>query len=367
MSLSSNETHSTLQTIEKIVLGAGFDRFGIAELTKPLSIEFYENWLQNGYHGEMSYLERHLPDKKEPQRLLKKARSAIVVTKNYVPHPASLDPFPIGASLGVAAYAKGRDYHHFLASQLKMLITELRVLFPNEEFVSFTDSGPVLERDLAHRAGLGWVGKNTCLIDRSHGSLFFIAEIYSTVSLPTAKTLSTDFCGTCTRCLDACPTGALKEPRKLDARLCISYLTIESRQTPPLELRAKIGNWFFGCDICQTVCPWNKKVFGKETLDQLAPQTSKEELIEDLRFILRSGNRALERAFQGTPLLRSGGIGLKRNALIVAGNRGASELKNEISEFLNHPKLGEIALWALAQIDSSTNALQAAHRAAHQS
>lgn len=340
-----------LDDLSRVVRETGFEHFGFAELVQPLSIEFYEAWLANGHHGEMGYLERHLPQKKEPSALVPRARSAIVVTQDYVPHPAPLESWPLSKQTRVAAYAKGRDYHHFLSERLARLAERLKSRFPDHEFVCFTDSAPVLERDLAARAGLGWVGKNTCLIDRKKGSLFFIGEIYTTLALPVAKFESKDFCGTCTRCLDACPTGALKEPRVLDARLCISYLTIEARTPPAETLRAKMGDWFYGCDICQTVCPWNVKAHGKDALSRLEPDPSdRRALVDDLRFVLTSGNRALERSFQGTPLLRAGGTGLKRNALVVAGNKKVMELRGEIASLADHPKLGELAQWALAQM-----------------
>lgn len=358
MGLSHDDNNtSLLARLSAHVQEIGFAQFGFAELTTPISIGLYEEWLAKGYQGEMTYLARHLEDKKNPVRLLKRARSAIVVTENYVPHPSSKDDWPLSNSTRVAAYARGVDYHHFLKEKLTRLIDKLKTEFPDDEFVSFTDSGPVLERDLAARAGLGWVGKNTCLIHRKEGSLFFIAEIYSSLTLPVAQIEIHDHCGTCTRCLDACPTGALKAPRELDARRCISYLTIESRENPPEELRASIGDWLFGCDICQTVCPWNIKAKGREALSSLEPsrdEQGRSELIQDLRFLLTSPNRALERAFQGTPLFRSGGVGLKRNALIVTGNLVLHELEDSVRALSEHPKLGELAQWALLQMQTRT-------------
>jgi epoxyqueuosine reductase len=346
MSLSSQQGHVSLQALEGLVRAEGFEQFGFAELSTPVSIGIYEEWLKKGYQGEMSYLERHLPEKREPEKLLRAARSAIVLTKNYVPHPEPRKESPVSEALRTAAYARGRDYHHFLKERLERVMAQLREMHPQETFVAFTDSAPVLERDLASRAGLGWIGKNTCLLSRQEGSLFFIAEIYTTLSLPAAKLSPHDHCGTCTRCLDACPTGALVAPRELDARKCISYLTIESREIPDESLRSKMGDWFFGCDICQTVCPWNIKVH-KESLAALSSEDSKSALVADLRFILTSPNRALERAFAGTPLSRAGGVGLKRNALVVAANKDCAELIPEIETFLEHEKLGELAAWAL--------------------
>lgn len=348
--MSSRAATVTTNELAQVLEEGGFHHYGFTELKTPVSISFYEDWLKKGYHGEMAYLDRHLPDKRDPSRLLKRAQSAIVVTVDYLPHPEPHKETLKGVR--TAAYARGRDYHHFLREQLFRTIEKLKLLVPDEEFVAFTDSSPVLERDLATRAGLGWIGKNTCLLDRKHGSLFFIAEIYTTLSIPTAEIAVHDHCGTCTRCLDACPTGALIAPRTLDARLCISYLTIESRQVPPIELREKIGNWFFGCDICQTVCPWNIKTHGRETIDSLSSQ-SRDKLVKDLQFILKASNRELERAFIGTPLARAGGFGLKRNALIIAANERVEEARPFIEPFKDHPKLGELAEWALTKLSLS--------------
>lgn len=337
-----------LADLERIIKSAGFDAHGFAALTRPVSIAFYQQWLGKGYQADMTYLERHFSQKANPQLLMRQAQSAIVVTKNYVPHPEELSSWPLKDNRGIAAYARGRDYHHFLKAKLHSVIEELKALWPDEEFVAFTDSAPVLERDLAARAGLGWIGKNTCLISRKHGSLFLIAEIYSSLRLPTAgHGPSPDHCGTCRRCLDACPTGALVAPRELDARKCISYLTIESRTLPPEWLREKMGDWLFGCDICQNVCPWNRKVIAPK--DARSP-LERENLIADLRFLLTSTNRALERAFKGTPLLRAGGTGLKRNALIVAGNMRATEVREEIKALLSHPRLGALARWSIEKL-----------------
>jgi epoxyqueuosine reductase len=358
--LSTN--HKSAQStdfIRQVLESEDLNHYGIAQLEKPLSIDLYQDWLKQGFQGEMQYLERHFPEKSDPQLLMKRAQSAIVVTVDYVAHPAPLTHFPLSAASRIAFYAKGQDYHHFLKNKLNAVVAKLKEHWPEEEFLVFTDSSPVLERDLAYRAGLGWVGKNTCLINRQSGSLFFIAEIYSSLNLPVAQITSPDHCGTCTRCLDACPTGALTAPRQLDARLCISYLTIEARDVPPEHLRKQMGDWLFGCDICQTVCPWNKKAHGESlfpfiNLNKVTDVSHKDKrreiAIADLQFILNATNRGLEKAFLGTPLMRTGAVGLKRNALVVAANLGAHELTHEIKNYLNHPKLSELAIWTLSQI-----------------
>lgn len=348
---------SLSERLGAFVRDAGFEHFGFARLETPFSIDLYDQWVDRGLNGEMEYLERHKTDKRDPNAHWKRARSAIVITQNYVPHPAPIEGWPFSSSTRVAAYARGRDYHRFFHTKLKTLVAKLETEFPGEEFVSFADAGPVLERDLAARAGLGWIGKNTCLIDRKRGSLFVLGEIYTSLDFDVAQIkrdeLLQDYCGTCTRCLDACPTQAITKPREVDARKCISYLTIEARGVPPIELREKIGDWLFGCDICQTVCPWNIKAHGKEKLETLHPEIERSQLIEDLRFILTSPNRKLETIFRATPLVRVNGIGLKRNALTVAGNRKLRELEAEVEALVAHPRVFELASWALEKIRSA--------------
>lgn len=340
--------------IEVSLTELGISHFGLAPLTKPLSMDFYKEWIQQGLHGDMTYLADHTAIKEQPQLKWPRARTALVFAMPYFPHPEQKADFPVKQAR-ISLYAQGMDYHHWFKERMNQLCTKLSSLFPTEEFVAFTDSSPVLERDLGLRAGLGWVGKNTCLIHPKKGSLFFIGEIYTSLPVQTEMEPLPDFCGTCTRCLDICPTGALVEPRKMDARKCISYLTIESRQVPPVELREKIGDWFFGCDLCQTVCPWNQKVFkGRLTTETTLTldEVESSRLAEDLRYILRSSGKKLERDFWGTPLARAGSFGLKRNALLVAANRDLKELKEDVRPLLEHEKLGELADWCLRKLES---------------
>nr|BFD66704.1 tRNA epoxyqueuosine(34) reductase QueG [Bdellovibrio sp. HAGR004] len=332
----------------------GFSHFGLTPLSRPLSFEFYKEWLQEGLHGDMTYLAEHAPIKENPQSKWPRAQSALVFAMSYFPHPEKKAEFPLKQAR-VSLYAQGMDYHFWFKDRMKQLCAKLQDQFPEEEFLAFTDSSPVLERDLAKRAGLGWVGKNTCLIHPKKGSLFFIGEIYTSLKLQTEIEPLPDFCGTCTRCLDICPTGALLEPRKMDARKCISYLTIESRQVPPEDLRESIGDWFFGCDLCQTVCPWNQKVFkGQLSIEKSLSLSHSEEhlLIEDLRYILSASGKKIGKDFLGTPLARAGSFGLKRNALLVCANRGLKELRPEVEALLRHEKLGELAQWTLSRISN---------------
>lgn len=332
----------------------GFSHFGLSPLSRPLSFEVYQNWLNEGLHGKMEYLATHAPIKEKPQTKWPRAHSALVFAVPYYPHPMPPESFPLRASR-VSLYAQGYDYHLWFKLKLQTLCDELKGLMPEEEFVPMTDSSPVLERDLAYRAGLGWVGKNTCVIHPKNGSLFFIGEIYTSLAVTSSTVPVHDFCGTCTRCIDICPTSAITEARKLDARKCISYLTIESRELPPVDLREKIGDWLFGCDLCQTVCPWNQKAFKNQlSIESLVTKSAPEEaaLTEELRWILTSSGKHLEKSLLGTPLSRAGGFGLKRNALIVAANRRLTELSAEVAALTDHPKLGELAQWASQKLST---------------
>jgi epoxyqueuosine reductase len=279
------------------------------------------------------------------------ARSALVVVQNYLPHPQPLGTFPF-VNPRTARYARGGDYHSWFKSKLSDIARELQDNFPHETFLALTDSAPVLERDLAARAGLGWVGKNGCVLHPKRGSFFFIGEIYTTMAQDGAHPpLIPDFCGKCTRCIDACPTQALVAPRVLDARKCISYWTIEAKSSAPPGLREKFGDLFFGCDICQEVCPWNGKIWGDR--GRTEPANSRVGLIEDLRLILESSNKNLERQTRGTALQRAGGKGLKRNALVVIGNLILEELRPTVEKISLEETYAELAGWCLNKLNGS--------------
>ncbi len=333
---------------------SGFEHFGFAALSPAVSFMHYQSWIEDGRHGDMEYLERHLPIKRYPQEWLKargfkKANCAIVVA---APYPSrNIERLK---AVKIAGYARGDDYHNWLRERLAQVAAELKLRFNDDEFLVATDSQPILERDLAYRAGLGWVGKNTCLIDQRRGSFFLLGEIVTSLSLPIATVPHADRCGTCRRCIDACPTQAIVEPRILDARKCISYWTIESKILPPPELRKKIGDHFFGCDICQDVCPWNQKVVVPSVNGANHAKTEddrRKSVIHELRWILESSSTSLERALEATPLSRARGFGLKRNAIIVCANLKLIELRELVARYSTDSRLGELASWALYEID----------------
>ena len=360
MTSSTRQNSNNLTTeLDEVLNQHQLTSFGFVKLEKPHSFEFYKDWIDQGYHGEMEYLKTHSPLKENHQLLSPNAKSAIVCTQNYAHHPEPLEVMT-NFSPRTSLYAKGGDYHFWFKNKLKKITEELKLKYPFEEFVVFTDSSPVLERDLAVRAGLGWVGKNSCVIDPKKGSLFFIGEIYTSLEIQKEIQIQPDFCGKCQKCMEACPTGAIIEAKKIDATRCISYLTIESKKVPSVELQEKMNDWYFGCDICQTVCPWNQKAFKFDTSVTLSTEplltyseSDEQKLIEDLRFILTQSGKQLQKHFFGTPLMRAGSFGLKRNALIVIGNRRISVLKPEVELLLENEKLRELAGRTLGILESS--------------
>lgn len=335
----------------------GFDHYGWATLEKPMSIAHYKSWVDQNYHADMDYLKRHIELKESPQLLLQKAQTAFVFGREYY---SKQDPnFPL-KHLKVASYAKQEDYHVWFQKELDDLCKILKVKYPDHEFVAFTDSKPVLERDLAYRAGLGWVGKNTCLINEKKGSLFFIGEIYSTLEVKAKLDVHPDRCGTCTRCIDICPTNALENPRVLNSNKCISYWTIESKKIPPLDLRDKFAGWYYGCDLCQTVCPWNQKVY-KGTLEEHDPANPqyRKELIAEIKSILQLDNQNIKEFFKNTPMNRAKPWAHKRNAILITVHFNLTELKQDLLNLKMDKTLPESSAdffkelidWALQKID----------------
>ena len=334
--------------IKKKLSDLNIDQLGFVSLDQPLkTIDKYEAWLSKGFAAEMNYLSTHLQKKKHPKLLLEGARSALLFTKYYVPFPRPKKPTL--SSLKIAKYAQGEDYHHWFLESLKKITAILSQAYPQATFLPMTDSKPVLERDLATRSGLGWIGKNTCLIDRKKGSYSFIGEIYTTLFIEPTPTDVKSFCGKCTACIDSCPTKAIKDPMLLDSNLCISYLTIEAKGVANTQLRPLIGSHFFGCDICQDVCPWNQK-HHKDLLNSCQELAPRSKTIQELKEVLSTSNNGLMRLVRGTPLERAGAIGLKRNALIVIANQKLTELEPTVKIYVNHERLGELALWTLDQL-----------------
>lgn len=327
--------------------GLGFDLVGITALGPAETAAAYEEWIAEGRHGTMEYLARGAEKRRDARLPLPGAASAIVVGMSYGGRE------PAGP---VARYARGDDYHDVMVDRLNALhrwIDEQA----GERSVGkpYVDTGPILERELARRAGLGWQGKNTNLVNPRLGSFFFIGALFIGMELEPDAPFAHDRCGSCTRCLDACPTGAFVGPRKLDATRCISYLTIEQKGEIPVELRPMVGELLYGCDVCQDVCPWNVR-FSKALPDE-SPYQPREALTgKDARTrareLLAMSQEEFSAAFKGSPMKRAKLRGLKRNAAVVLGNVGTHDdiaLLERVRDEESDVMVREHALWALAR------------------
>jgi epoxyqueuosine reductase len=332
------------QRIKAQAYGLGFDLVGLTRTGPTQTAAQFDSWLRAGHAGEMQYLERGAEKRRDSRLPVVGARSAIVVAMNYGGREAS-GP--------VARYARGDDYHGVMEPRLRALHTcvEGWVGAPVRG-KAYVDTGPLLERDLGRLAGLGWFGKNTMLINPRLGSFFFLGVLLLDLDLAPDAPFETEHCGTCTRCLDACPTDALVEPGVLDARRCISYLTIELKGEIPAPLRAPIGDRIYGCDICQEVCPWNVRF--ATPLPNDSPYAAREALGgKDARALAREllgmTQDEFSRAFKGSPMKRAKLRGLKRNAAVVLGNIGNPEDADVLARALDDPEpnVREHAAWAL--------------------
>lgn len=330
----------------------GFDLVGVTHPQASEHTDLYTNWLAQGYHAEMGYLARPDAVKKraDARHVMPEARSILVVGMNYYP-----GEYAAGGSKGlrgrVSRYAWGADYHEVMWGKLGQLADWIeKCVGRSVAHRAYVDTGPLLERELAQRAGLGWIGKNTNLIHPRLGSYVFLGELLLDLELEPDEIFGADRCGTCTACLDACPTGALVAPRTLDARRCISYLTIEHRGVIPHELRPLMDGWVFGCDICQQVCPWNRR-FAHPT-DEPAFRGGRGTL--NLLALLALDEETFRARFRHTPLWRAKRTGLLRNAAVVLGNLGDSAAIPALRHALTDDALiAEHAAWALERLSAS--------------
>jgi epoxyqueuosine reductase len=310
----------TLETMIKAqAYGLGFDLAGITTLGPATTAPAFDDWLARGYAGEMSYLPRNAEKRRDSRLPFDGATTAIVVAMNY----GGTEP-----SGPVARYARGDDYHDVMLDRLTQLHRWIEERVGRRVIGKpYVDTGPLLERDLARRAGLGWFGKNTMLINPRAGSFFFLGSLLVDLELESDAPFATDHCGTCRRCLDACPTRALAEPRVLDATKCIAYLTIELKGEIPTDLRPLIGELIYGCDICQEVCPWNEKFSLPLREPAFRPRAAiaGKDARTLAREILAMTDEDFRTDFKGSPMKRAKLRGLKRNAAVVLGNIGENE------------------------------------------
>jgi epoxyqueuosine reductase len=327
----------------------GFTLAGVTTPDPPPHFDTFRNWLAKGHHGMMNYLadERSLARRASPREILPECKSILVLATPYSP-PTTISNGHEEMSGKIASYAWGDDYHHILPSRMKELVQ-----FIEEQAGSpiknryYTDTGPILERDLAQRAGIGWIGKNTCIINPKQGSYFLLSEILLDLVLEPDLPFISDHCGTCTRCITACPTQCILPNRTIDARRCISYLTIELKDDIPTELRTLIGDWVFGCDICQMVCPWNRfAVEGDRAFGDKNPLPS---LTDELNLTSHEFNQRFKR----TPVKRAKRRGYLRNIAVALGNTGDLHALPVIKQALEdlEPIVRDHATWAIEEIN----------------
>src|SRR2546423_4148641 len=292
--------------VKRRATALGFTMTGIARLEKNPHAAELDRWLAAGHAGTMTYLHRQAEKRKDPRMILPTAKSAVVTLTNY---------FHGSLTSRVAQYAWSSDYHDVLGARLEQLASAIREIVPGSTTRCYVDAGPVPERELAQLAGLGWIGRNMMLINPEIGSFTFIGVVLTDARLEPDLPFEADRCGTCRRCLDACPTQAFVGPRDLDARACISYLTIEHRGEFTATQASQVGDWLFGCDVCQDVCPWNVR-FAQPTLDPaLAPRPDVAR--PDVRQLAAMDEHDFQRRYSGTPFTRPGHRGMRRNAAAV--------------------------------------------------
>jgi epoxyqueuosine reductase len=331
----------------------GFDLVGIAPATEADGFQAFQNWLRHGFAGEMTYMHRHAEARRHPASVLPTVRSVIMVAISYhEKKPEDELPELVGR---VARYARGEDYHHVLRRKLKQLLKWLEDQCPNCRGRAVVDTAPLLERDFARRAGLGWIGKNTMLITKRAGSYLFLGALLVDIPLQADTAHDSFHCGTCRACLDACPTEAFPEPGMLDARRCISYWTIESRGPLATEDRERLHGWVFGCDVCQEVCPWNRKATpGAAPELRARPELTVLSLVE----VLGLTDDEFRKRFRGTAILRAGRAGLVRNAALCLGASGDGRAIAALRRAANDPDpvARDAVGWALERLTSSRDA-----------
>jgi epoxyqueuosine reductase len=339
------------QTVKDLARSNGFDLAGIAPPDLGDAYHRYQEWISEGNAGEMAYMTRRPEVRQDLRHLWPETQSVLVVAMRYH-YPVNWPdgPSPPGHLPGVIArYARGGDYHKFIKKRLIRVLRALQEIDPDIRGRSYVDTGPILERDLAVHSGLGWKGKNSLLLERALGSYFFLGTLLLNRKLRSDIPSETEHCGSCVRCIEDCPTGAIVKPGVIDSRRCISYLTIELRGPMPRELRPLVGNLIFGCDICQEVCPWNDGAPGAVE-PRFAPRPGA--LSPDLHELLLLDEEGYKSRFQGSAVMRARYDGFLRNVAVAIGNTGDERSLYALTQGLHHaePMARGHAAWALGQI-----------------
>lgn len=326
----------------------GFEAVGIAPLS-AMPGEALEAWLARQYHGTMAYMERTPEKRIDPRKVLANARSVVSLSLNYF-HDYDL-PYERPERGTISRYASGENYHAVLGKRLEELLDYVRGFEPEVEAKIYVDTGPVMDKHWAVHSGVGWLGKHTNVLSRDLGSWFFLGEILLNLELE-YDAPGADFCGSCTRCIDACPTDAIVEPYLLDSRRCISYLTIELREDIPEEFREPMGNLIFGCDICQDVCPWNRKA-PVSSVEEFKPR--EENRAPQLLELARLSPEEFQKRYRGSPIKRAKWRGFLRNVVVAMGNSGDPEMIPELENLLqsDDPMIRRHAKWALNALGPS--------------
>ncbi|ARN74357.1 tRNA epoxyqueuosine(34) reductase QueG [Oceanicoccus sagamiensis] len=328
----------------------GFQQIGISDINLDQPRQHLQSWLEKNFHGDMDYMASHGEKRSRPEQLLPGTLRVLSARMDYLPDTDSMEEVLADANKAyISRYALGRDYHKLMRKRLATLAQKISAVAGQHNHRAFVDSAPVLERALAEKAGLGWIGKNTMLINPKAGSWFFLGEIYTDLPLPLDPPQETMHCGSCTACLDDCPTGAIVAPNQVDARRCISYLTIELRESIPEELRPLMGNRIYGCDDCQLVCPWNKfSEHTQETDFQPRNNLQAAELVE----LFQWTEEEFLRRTEGSAIRRIGYECWLRNIAVALGNASSSDtVVAALKEKSQHSSalVREHSQWALAQ------------------
>lgn len=346
-----------LQNIQHWSEELGFSQLAISNIDLSQHEAYYQEWIDKNFHGEMGYMAKHGSKRYRPAELEPGTLRVISVRMDYFPPEAKSIQQVLGdKQLGlISRYATGRDYHKLIRKRLQKLVTKMQQELGEFGYRVFTDSAPVLEKALAQNAGLGWMGKHTNIINRQAGSWFFLGEIYTDLPLPVNQQAGINHCGKCTACIDICPTKAIIAPYKLDARRCISYLTIELKSAIPVEFRKAMGNHIYGCDDCQLVCPWNR--FSKPSDEKDFEIRHGLDTPKLLDLFAWTEQEFLEK-MQGSSIRRIGYMQWIRNIAIALGNGEKAE--TVISALKNkHPQVNEMVQehidWALQSLDSDAN------------